>query len=210
MLLETRRLLLCSWSEEDTQVLLDLSRDPEVMRNFPGPANREQVEQLVGRASEGLAAGGPGLYAVHTRPSEPGGSRCVGFVGLLVPRFEAPFVAQARAAGVPCVEVGWRLRRGAWGRGYATEAARESLRHGFEDLGLPEVVSFTAVANEPSRAVMRRLGMRHDPAGDFDHPVLAHGHPLQRHVLYRLGPRSGGPHVRGTSSRTDPGLACRA
>jgi RimJ/RimL family protein N-acetyltransferase len=186
VLLETRRLLLCSWSEEDAAVLLALSRDPEVMRYFPAPATPEQVARLVSRADEALASGGPGLYAVHTRPTEPGGSRCTGFVGLMVPRFEAPFIAEARAAGVPCVEVGWRLRRDAWGRGYATEAARESLRHAFEDLALPEVVSFTAVANEPSRAVMRRLGMHHDAAGDFDHPLLEPGHPLQRHVLYRL------------------------
>ena len=93
-----------------------------------------------------------------------------------------PFTARGR----PCVEIGWRLRRDAWGRGYATEAAREALRHGFETLGLEEIVSFTAVANEPSRAVMRRIGMRHDPDGDFDHPFLEIGDPLRRQVLYRL------------------------
>jgi RimJ/RimL family protein N-acetyltransferase len=181
VLLTTDRLLLCDWSADDAAVLLALSQDPEVMRYFPGPASPEQVEQLVARQQQALAAGRPGLYAVHTRESEPGGTRCVGFVGLAVPRFEAPFMA-----GAGCVEIGWRLRRDAWGRGYATEAARESLRHGFETLRLDEIVSFTAVANEPSRAVMRRLGMRHDDAGDFDHPVLPSGHPLQRHVLYRL------------------------
>ena len=181
VLLRTRRLLLCSWSEEDAEVLLDLSRDPEVMRWFPALATRDQVEQLVTRHRAALAAGRPGLYAVRTRPSEPGGSRCLGFVGLAVPRFDPPFPATD-----PCVEIGWRLRRDAWGHGYASEAAREALRHGFETLGLQEVVSFTAVANEPSRAVMRRIGMRHDPAGDFDHPLLEPGHPLERHVLYRL------------------------
>jgi RimJ/RimL family protein N-acetyltransferase len=182
VLLSTVRLLLCDWSADDAAVLLALSRDPEVMRYFPGPAAPEQIEQLVARQQEALSAGRPGLYAVHTRASEPGGSRCLGFVGLTVPRFEAPFMVP----GTTCVEIGWRLRRDAWGRGYATEAAREALRHGFEDLGLGEIVSFTAVANEPSRAVMRRLGMRHDAAGDFDHPVLTPGHPLERHVLYRL------------------------
>ena len=181
VLLETRRLLLCTWSEEDAEVLLALSRDPEVMRWFPALATPEQVEQLVTRHRAELAAGRPGLYAVRTRAAEPGGSRCLGFVGLAVPRFDPPFRATD-----PCVEIGWRLRRDAWGHGYASEAAREALRHGFETLGLEEVVSFTAVANEPSRAVMRRIGMRHDPAGDFDHPLLEPGHPLQRHVLYRL------------------------
>jgi RimJ/RimL family protein N-acetyltransferase len=169
------------------EVLLALSRDPVVMRYFPGPASREHIEALVARQQEALAAGRPGLYSVHTRDGEPGGSRCIGFVGLMVPRFHAPFMEPMSASGTPCVEIGWRLRRDAWGRGYASEAARDVLRHGFETLGLSEVVSFTAVVNEPSRAVMRRLGMRHDPAGDFDHPVLEPGHRLERHVLYRLG-----------------------
>ena len=182
VLLATERLLLCDWSEEDAEVLLALSQDAEVMRYFPGPATREQVELLVNRSRQGLASGGPGLYSVHTRASEPAGGRCIGFVGLMVPRFQAPFMASLD----PVVEVGWRLRRDAWGRGYATEAAREVLRHGFETLGLPGIVSYTAVPNEPSRAVMRRLGMRHDPDGDFDHPALDAGHPLERHVLYRL------------------------
>ena len=181
VLLSTQRLLLCTWSEEDAEVLLALSRDPAVMRWFPALATPEQVEQLVARHRAALAAGRPGLYAVHTRAAEPRGSRCLGFVGLAVPRFDPPFPATD-----PCVEIGWRLRRDAWAHGYASEAAREALRHGFETLGLEEVVSFTAVLNEPSRAVMRRIGMRHDPAGDFDHPLLEPGHPLQRHVLYRL------------------------
>ena len=186
MLLATERLLLCDWSAEDMEVLLALSRDPEVMRYFPGPASREHIEALVARQQEALATGRPGLYSVHTRDTEPGGSRCIGFVGLMVPRFEAPFMESFRASGAPCVEIGWRLRRDAWGRGYASEAAGEVLRHAFETLGLPEIVSFTAVVNEPSRAGMRKLGMRHDPDGDFDHPFLEPGHLLERHVLYRL------------------------
>ena len=181
-MLTTPRLLLGTWSDEDSEALLALSRDPEVMRWFPALATRDQVEALVARHREALAGGQPGLYAVRTRASEPGGSRPLGFVGLAVVRFPAPFAAPDSRP----VEVGWRLRRDAWGHGYATEAAREALRHGFETLGLAGVVSFTAVANEPSRAVMRRLGMRHDPAGDFDHPALRPGHPLRRHVLYRL------------------------
>jgi ribosomal-protein-alanine N-acetyltransferase len=84
------------------------------------------------------------------------------------------------------VEIGWRLARHAWGRGYATEAARRALQHGFEALGLEEIVSFTVPANLRSLAVMERLGMRRDPAGDFEHPRLPEGHRLRRHVLYRL------------------------
>jgi RimJ/RimL family protein N-acetyltransferase len=88
---------------------------------------------------------------------------------------------------MPCVEVGWRLAVAYWGKGYAAEAARLALDYGFETLRLREIVSFTTVTNLRSRAVMERVGMRRDPADDFDHPTLADGHPLRRHVLYRLG-----------------------
>jgi len=172
--LSTERLVLGTWSDDDADGLLRLSTDPEVMRHFPALATHEQIQALVVRHRENLAAGRPGLYAVHVRGTE----EFIGFVGLAAPSFEAPFM--------PCVEIGWRLARGAWGHGYATEAAREVLRHGFETLALPEIVSFTAVANAPSRAVMQRIGMRRDPAQDFDHPRVPEGHPVRRHVLYRL------------------------
>lgn len=172
--LTTERLVLSGWDPEAAGALLALSTDPEVMRHFPALGTPEQVERLVGRQQEALVAGRPGLYAVRVRDT----GAAIGFVGLSVPTFGAPFM--------PCVEIGWRLARRAWGHGYATEAARAVLGHGFESLGLAEVVSFTAVVNEPSIAVMRRLGMHTDPAEDFDHPSVPEGHPVRRHVLYRL------------------------
>jgi len=92
--------------------------------------------------------------------------------------FEARFV--------PCVEVGWRLARETWGRGYASEAAAAAAQFAFERLELEEIVAIATESNAPSRRVMERLGMRHDAAGGFDHPRIAEGHPLRRHVLYRL------------------------
>jgi RimJ/RimL family protein N-acetyltransferase len=170
----TSRLTLRSWGNEDAAAMLALSTDPEVMRYFPRPMTAEQVHEFVTRHRALLAAGRPGLFAVETRAD----GRFIGFVGLAEATFEAPFM--------PCVEVGWRLVRAAWGQGYATEAARAALDHGFDALGLDEVVSFTAVVNTPSIAVMRRLGMHRDPAEDFDHPRVEPGHVLRRHVLYRL------------------------
>jgi ribosomal-protein-alanine N-acetyltransferase len=126
------------------------------------------------RVERGFAAHGFGLWAVEV----PGERDFIGFVGLSVPRFEAHFT--------PCVEVGWRLAADAWGQGYASEAARESLRFGFEDAGLEEIVSFTTPRNTRSVAVMERIGMHRDPAGDFAHPALAADSPISRHVLYRL------------------------
>jgi ribosomal-protein-alanine N-acetyltransferase len=121
--------------------------------------------------------------------------RCAGFIGLSSPGFEAHFT--------PCVEIGWRLARCAWGKGYATEGARLALAHGFDELRLPEIVSFTTVANLRSRRVMERLGMQHNPAEDFNHPRLP-GHPLERHVLYRLRrPAGGAPGNAARGARTD-------
>jgi RimJ/RimL family protein N-acetyltransferase len=172
--LETARLRLRSWTCDDVDALLAVSTDPDVMHYFPRPNTRDEIAALVQRQQVNLAADLPGLYAVERLADRA----FLGFVGLATPTFEAPFV--------PTVEIGWRLGKAYWNQGYATEAARAALRHGFETLGLPEVVSFTAVPNRPSRRVMEKLGTHHDPADDFDHPRLDEGHWLQRHVLYRL------------------------
>ena len=120
---------------------------------------------------------GFGLWAIEV----PGVAPFVGFAGLAITQFTAHFT--------PCVEVGWRLAFAHWGHGYATEAARLALGYGFGTLALPEIVSFTSATNQRSRAVMERLGMRRDPADDFDYPSFAEGHPLRRHVLYRARSR---------------------
>jgi len=170
----TSRLILRHWREEDRQPWAELGADPEVMQHFPKTLTREESDAFVDGVGAQLEERGWGLWAVEERET----GRFLGFTGLNVPRFEAHFT--------PAVEIGWRLRRDAWGSGFATEAARGVLTVAFDDLELPEVVSFTAVPNERSQAVMRRLGMTRDPAEDFDHPVLAEDSPLRRHVLYRL------------------------
>lgn len=174
--LRTERLLLRRWRDADLDSFAALNADPEAMRFFPAPLTREESDALAERWRSHLDAEGWGLWAVEV----PGEADFVGCVGLARPGFEAHFT--------PAVEVGWRLARAHWGNGYATEAARAALSHGFGELGLDEIVSFTSKANEPSARVMERLGMTHDPADDFDHPRLPSGHRLRPHVLYRLRP----------------------
>jgi RimJ/RimL family protein N-acetyltransferase len=171
----TARLELREWREDDLEPFASLNADPETMRFFPSALTREESDSLAGRAQAQLAEQGWGLWAVEVTDS----GQFIGFVGLAEPRFEAHFT--------PAVEVGWRLARDAWGYGYATEGGRAALAFAFGELGLEEVVSFTAVVNERSRKVMERLPMTHDPEDDFDHPSIAAG-PLRRHVLYRTGP----------------------
>lgn len=170
----TARLLLREWRAEDREPFAALNADPRVMEFMPSLLARAQSDALA-RASEAhFAARGFGPWAVEV----PGVAPFIGFVGLVVPAFEAHFT--------PAIEIGWRLAAEHWGQGYATEAALASARHAFAVVGAEELVSFTATENLRSRAVMRRIGMARDPAGDFDHPRLAPGHPLRHHVLYRL------------------------
>lgn len=171
--LGTERLLLRQWRDDDLLPFAAINADPEVMEFFPAPLTPEQSAVLAGRHEALIEAGEPALFATEVKDT----GEFIGFVGLSVPRFEAPFT--------PCVEIGWRLARSAWGNGYAAEAAKAVFTHGFGTLDLPEIVSFTAVVNERSQAVMRRAGMLHDPTEDFDHPSLPPGHLLSRHVLYR-------------------------
>jgi RimJ/RimL family protein N-acetyltransferase len=172
--LTTGRLKLRQWRDADLAPFAALNADPEVMRYFPSTLAQEQSDEFAGYMYETIERQGWGLWAVEVTDGPP----FIGFVGLNRVSFEEHFT--------PAVEVGWRLDRPFWGNGYATEAAAGAVTFAFEQLHLEEIVSFTSTLNEPSIRVMRRLGMRHDAAGDFDHPRVAEGSPLRRHVLYRL------------------------
>lgn len=171
---KTERLLLRAWRDSDRAPFAALNADPTVMEHFPKALTRDESDELADKIDASLNHDGHGLWAVEVL----GGAPFIGFVGILSPHFEAHFT--------PCVEVGWRLAAEHWGKGYATEAAREAVRVGFDELQLAEIVSMTVPANRASRRVMEKLGMTHRAEDDFDHPRVPEGHPLRRHVLYRL------------------------
>jgi RimJ/RimL family protein N-acetyltransferase len=171
---QTNRLVLRQWQESDREPFARLNADPRVMEFMAGPLSRKESDGLVDWIQSHFREHGFGLCAMELREDHS----FVGFVGLSVPSFQAAFT--------PCVEIGWRLAADYWGRGLATEGAREMVRHAFEVVRLDELVSFTVPANMRSRRVMEKLGMTHDPADDFDHPRLPEGHALRRHMLYRL------------------------
>jgi RimJ/RimL family protein N-acetyltransferase len=172
--LTTSRLHLRSWLPSDLDLFAELNADPRVMEHFPKLLSREESDARAKLNEQHFEQHGFGLWAVEVIGVAP----FIGFTGLVIPAFEAPFT--------PCVEIGWRLAYPYWGKGYATEAARASLQFAFQELNLSQVVSYTVPANARSRAVMERIGMRHHPDEDFDHPKLPEGHPLRRHVLYRI------------------------
>jgi RimJ/RimL family protein N-acetyltransferase len=174
MTLKTERLILREWNEADREPFAQMNADSRVMEYLGETMSRQQSDAVAGRIEAHFRAHGFGLCAADLAES----GEFIGFIGLAVPAFEAAFT--------PCVEIGWRLAAEYWDAGLATEGAREIVRYAFEELGLPELVSLTAIGNERSRRVMAKLGMTHDAAENFDHPRLPAGDPLRRHVLYRL------------------------
>lgn len=176
-IVETPRLVLRNWRDDDRDLFREINRDPKIMEFFPFRRTPEEADAMMERIRAVIDETGFGFYAVELKESaEP-----IGFCGL------------ARAGISPIlpedtVEIGWRLATRFWGNGYVTEAARALIDLGFTTKGLDEIVAFAFEANTRSTAVMQRLGMRHDADGDFDHPRVPDSHPhLKRHVLYRIG-----------------------
>jgi RimJ/RimL family protein N-acetyltransferase len=166
----TDRLLMRRWQDSDREPFAALNADPETMRYFPETLGRAASDAFVDRIEASFDAQGYGLWALELAAT----GEFIGFAGL------NPLPDGVPGSGM---EVGWRLARNAWHHGYATEAARAALDVAFGGARLAEVWSMTAVLNEPSIAVMRRIGMTE--VGRFDHPRLPAGHPLRRHVMYR-------------------------
>lgn len=177
--LSTARLTLRRWRDADRIPFQRINADPRVMEFFPALLSPEESDAGIARVEQHFQRHGFGLYAAEFNEARA----LIGFIGLNVPAFDAPFM--------PAVEIGWRLAHEYWGRGLASEGAQAVVDHAFQDLRLPALVSFTTTANLRSRRVMEKIGMVHDPAGDFDHPLVAENHPLRRHVLYRIYPHAG-------------------
>jgi len=176
-MLTIERLLLREWRDSDREPFAALNADPRVMEFMPHTLSREESDRSADRIQSHFDQHGFGLFAVELGATE----EFIGYIGLATPSFQAQFT--------PCVEVGWRVAFRHWGRGLATEGAREALRYGFGTSKLTEIVSFTVPANISSRRVMEKIGMMHNPVDDFDHPGLPMGNPLRKHVLYRLRSR---------------------
>ncbi|MDM0106934.1 GNAT family N-acetyltransferase [Variovorax sp. J22R24] len=188
----TERLILRQWRDSDREPYAALNADPAVMRFFAGTVSREGSDRDIDAWRSAIDDRGWSNWAAELRES----GTFIGFIGLSIPRRALPFM--------PCVELGYRLARAHWGKGYATESSKAALRVGFGRLGLEEIVSFTTRLNLPSRAVMERVGMT-NANEDFDHPAYPEGSALRRCCLYRLsaerwaqsatatGPAPGGP-----------------
>lgn len=172
--IKTDRLVLRPWRHSDLESLVALYADPKVMEFTLGVKDREESERDFIAISQHMEKHGFGFWAVFLINT----GTFIGLIGLENVGFEAPFV--------PAVEIGWRLAYPYWGRGYATEGGLASLKYGFEVIQLEEIVAFTQVHNDRSRAVMERIGMCYNPLDDFDDIECPEKHPLRRNVLYRI------------------------
>ena len=171
--LRTERLLLRQWRDSDLDPWAAMNADPLVREFLGGPLTRERSAASLDFFRTSIESRGWGFWAVEVQAT----GELVGFAGFDEVDEEMPFEG---------IEIGWRLARGAWGHGYATEAARACVAHGFGELGLHEILAVAAKGNVRSHAVMRRLGMTHDPAEDFDDPTEPPGSPQHAAVVYRL------------------------
>lgn len=172
--IETSRLVLRDWLPQDTKPFSDLNSDSEVMRYFPKKLTQEESEQFIKRIQDHWHTYSFGLWAAEVKST----NEFIGFIGLATATFEASFT--------PCIEIGWRLDKKFWRKGYASEGANKVLEYGFKNLKLPEIFSFTSQLNVPSMKVMEKIGMIRDFNLDFDHPKVELDNPLRRHVLYRI------------------------
>jgi RimJ/RimL family protein N-acetyltransferase len=172
-MIQTPRLKLRQWQADDYAPFAVMSADPIVMECFPSVLAADQSNAMADKIQTKIARQGWGWWAVEILET----GAFAGFVGLSRPGYPLPFA--------PCVEVGWRLDKAFWGQGYATEAGNAALDFGFNTLKLDEIVSFTAVPNVRSQAVMQRLGMR-NTGENFQHPMVPEGDRLCEHVLYKI------------------------
>lgn len=175
-MIETGRLVLRPAVDADRDAIADLNGHPKVGEWLGGVLDRSGSDAFVDRVQAHEAEHGFGFWAVERQADR----RVIGMTGVW---WVPPEIGLGRV-----VEIGWRFHPDAWGCGYATEAARAALDHGLNHLNQPEIIAFTARTNLASQAVMRRIGMMADPSRDFDHPGLAHDHPLRAHVVYVARP----------------------
>jgi RimJ/RimL family protein N-acetyltransferase len=176
LILNTPRLLIRNWRDDDRDLFHEINSDPVVMEYFPHLRSRAESDALLDFIRDGIRERGLGFYALaHADTDEP-----IGFCGLAPVTVEGIFPDGA-------IEIGWRLAHRHWGKGYVTEAGRALLRHGFETHGLDEIVSFAVMNNRRSTAVMERIGLKRQPERDFDSPRIPDAMPhLKRHALYAL------------------------
>ncbi|HEX4693418.1 GNAT family N-acetyltransferase [Sphingomonas sp.] len=173
-MIETERLILRGWLDSDVAPFHAMGNDADVMRFLGPPMSLAGAEEARARMDALLAKHGYCFWAIERKAD----GEFLGFCGIKPGPADTPIADE--------IEIGWRLRRDAWGQGYAREAAEAAIAWTWANTDAPEIAAITVTANANSWGLMERLGMARDPAGDFDHPAVPDGDPLKRHITYRM------------------------
>lgn len=171
-LFTSARLGFRNWRDDDIPVMAAINSDPLVMEFFPSTQNLEQTTDFVKRMQEELKESGFCYYAVEKKET----NELIGFTGLHKQTFDADFT--------PCIDIGWRIKREEWNRGYATEAAGKCLELAFYQFGLTDIKSIAPAINIRSIRIMQKVGMR--LVKTFQHPLLEQDTRLRECVLYEI------------------------
>lgn len=173
IVIETKRLFLRKWRAGDLSTMAAINQDPKVMEHFPSVKTMEETKAFIDGNKALFDEVGYCFYAAELKNTH----ELIGFIGI-APVYDMPCA--------PAIEIGWRLGSKFWGQGFATEAAKAVIDYAFNTLQLDEIVAFTATTNKRSELVMQRLGFTRSEQDDFYHPRIVDGHPLQRHMFYKL------------------------
>lgn len=169
---ESERLGFRLWVDEDYEPFSKMNSDSNVMQYFPNSLTRVESDNLIKRIMRHFKEYGYGLWAVELKSTK----EFIGFIGFNTATFETDFT--------PCLEIGWRLDRRFWNKGYATEGAIKCLEYGYSILDLDKIYSFTSEINKPSINVMKKIGLQYQ--GSFLHPNINENSQLRPHVLYMI------------------------
>ena len=176
MIFETERLIIRNYRDEDRPVFTAIAGNPRARIYHLGVVTPAESDDFIDKQIETISETGCG-FAVVERKAD---GAVIGDVGIRSMPVDLPISDDVH------FEIGWQLDPQFVGNGYATEAAKEWLDHGFSKMRIDEVVAYTAPVNIPSINVMKRIGMTRYPSRDFEHPRVPEGHPLRRQIVYSV------------------------
>ncbi len=171
-LFKSERLGFRKWTKEDVAEFAKLNSDEEVMEHFPKTLSKKEVEALITALKNHYVENGFTYYATEILATK----EFIGMIGLAFQEYKTEFT--------PAIDIGWRLKRTAWGKGYATEGAKRCLEYAFNELAIKKVISVCTIKNTNSEKVMKKIGMT--KIGTFNHPELANYPDYEKHYCYEI------------------------
>ena len=171
-LFKSERLGFRAWRKEDVEEFAKLNSDREVMEHFPEILSKKEVEEFIEKLQSHFATNGYTYYATEILATK----EFIGMIGLAFQEYKTNFT--------PATDIGWRLKRNAWGKGYATEGAKRCLEYAFKELGIKSIISVCTIKNNKSESVMKKIGMT--KIGEFNHPKLMNYPAYEKHFCYEI------------------------